>query len=216
MRIVSPRRDFIIVEDYFSSEQAAKWLEWILEIGTDRERGFHHPDLRPNRFHKSPKYPVKKYMCLGLYWDPLVYSYSTHFKDKKIKPFPIPKNLQDLCLKILKEYFPWSDYVPEAVLVNYYCDHSSMGLHIDKDEENHKAPVIGLNFGSTCRFYFEQESGELGDIRIPGNSLYIFGGTARLMRHGLGTIYSKTLSSGSETYLQNKERVNFTIRQVYN
>jgi hypothetical protein len=56
----------------------------------------------------------------------------------------------------------------------------------------------------------------LGDIRIPGNSLYIFGGTARLMRHGLGTIYSKTLSSGSETYLQNKERVNFTIRQVYN
>ena len=90
-----------------------------------------------------------------------------------------------------------------------------MGLHIDKDEEDKVSPVVGLNFGSTCRFFYEDEKGVMQDIRIPGNSIYIFGGSARLMRHGLGSIYSNTLSGGSEEFLQNKERVNLTIRQVF-
>lgn len=215
MRIVRPRTDFIIVEDYFSHEQAGEWLEWILRLGQDRERGFHHPDLRPNRFHKAPKYPVKKYMCLGLYWNPEDYLYHPKIPASNTKPFVIPKKIQDLCEHVLTEFFPYENFSPEAVMVNFYTKDSSMGLHVDKDEENHVAPVIGLNFGSSCRFFFEDERGEMKDIRIPGNSLYIFGASARLMRHGLGSIYSKSLAPGSQSILNDKERVNLTIRQVF-
>jgi alkylated DNA repair protein (DNA oxidative demethylase) len=143
------------------------------------------------------------------------YHYQAVIPDLSVKPLPIPHSLKNLCLEILKKYYSWEKYSPETVLVNYYTHDSSMGLHIDKDEEDHEAPVIGLNFGSTCRFFFENEEGGIEDIKIPGNSIYIFGRTARLMRHGLGSIYTKSLSPGSESYLQNKERINLTVRQVF-
>lgn len=214
MKIYSPRLDFVIVEDYFSPMQAATWLKLMTELGNDPERGFHHPNLRPNRFHKAPKYPVKKYMCLGLYWNPLDYLYHAQIPNSKSAPHAIPKELKELSHKILQQYFPWPNFNPQSVMVNFYTEDSSMGLHVDKDEPNKEAPVIGLNFGSTCRFFYEDEIGVKKDIRIPGNSIYIFGGSARLMRHGLGSIYAKTLAPGSEFYLQNKERLNLTIRQV--
>lgn len=215
MRISKPRSDFIIVEDYFSSGQAAEWLARILKLGADEQRGFHHPNLKPNRFHSAPKYPVKKFMCLGLYWSPLDYTYHHTIPERNVKPHPIPSSLRILALELLEKYFPYKYFSPEAVLVNFYTQNSSMGLHVDKDEEDHYAPVIGMNFGSTCRFFYESENGEVKDVLIPGNSIYIFGGQARLMRHGLGTIYAKTLSAGSEKFLISKERLNITIRQVF-
>lgn len=215
MRILRPRSDFIIVEDYFSSEQAAEWLALFLRLGQDEVRGFHHPDLRPNRFHAAPKYPVKKFMCLGLYWNPVDYRYYRQLPGHEAKPHPLPKRLMELAQSILSEYFPWPQYQPQTAMVNFYTHDSSMGMHVDKDEEDHASPVIGLNFGSTCRFFFEDDQGEIQDLRIPGNSIYIFGGRARLMRHGLGTIYAKSLAPGAEGLLQSKERLNITIRQVF-
>lgn len=215
MKKYSPRSSFVIVEDYFTPRQAAQWLALILQKGRDPIRGFHHPHVKANRFHQNPKYPVKKYMCLGLYWDPRDYHYYPIIPDFNVRPYPIPPELHELCLEILKEYYPTPGFSPEGVLVNYYTDDSSMGLHIDKDEEAQDSPVVGINFGSTCRFFFEDEVGEMKETKIPGNSVYIFGGSARSMKHGVGTIYSGTLSAGSENYLENKERVNLTIRQIY-
>lgn len=215
MKKYSPRKDFVIVEDYFDHEQAAQWLGFIEALGSDALRGFHHPFVRPNRFHKAPKYPVKKFMCLGLYWNPEDYRYLDYMPYNQERPFPIPIELKTLAKELLSQFFPWPNFDPQSVLVNFYTKDSSMGLHVDKDEEDKVSPVIGLNFGSTCRFFFEDEKGVMQDIRIPGNSVYIFGGSARLMRHGLGSIYTKTLSLGSEEFLENKERLNLTIRQVF-
>ena len=214
MKVYSPRTDFIIVEDYFSDVHAAEWLELILKLGVDPARGFHHPDLKPNRFHKAPKYPVKKFMCLGLYWNPLDYLYYEKIPHSHVAAHPIPDKLRNLSLGILEKYFPSKDYNPQSVMVNFYTSDSSMGLHVDKDEPNKAQPIIGFNFGSTCRFFFEDEEGVMKDIKLPGNSIYIFGRSARLMRHGLGSIYTKTLSPGSDRFLKNKQRVNLTIRQV--
>lgn len=214
MRVYSPRPDFVIVEDFFTPSQAAAWLALVVDLGKDPIKGFHHPHLRPNRFHKSPKYPVKKFMCLGLYWNPVDYLYREKIPGSNVRPHYIPSELIQLSKEILMKFYPTSGYQPESVMVNFYTEDSSMGLHVDKDEPNKEAPIIGLNFGSTCRFFFEDESGEMKDLKIPGNSIYIFGKSARLMRHGLGSIYSKTLAEGSEGHLKNKERLNLTIRQV--
>lgn len=215
MKIIRPRSDFVIVEDYFARDSALEILKLVTEKGSDPVRGFHHPDLRPNRFHKNPKYPVKKFMCFGLYWNPLDYLYYPLLPDTDAKPYPIPKLLRSLSQQILDEFYPFPDYSPESVLVNFYTKDSSMGLHVDKDEDDDFAPVVGMNFGSTCRFFFEDDQGEMKDLRLPGNSIYVFGKSARLMRHGLGSIYTKTLSEGSEFFLEDKERVNLTVRQVF-
>ena len=214
MKVYSPRPDFVIVEDYFDASQAAEWLSRILELGSDPQRGFIHPDLKPNRFHRAPKYPVKKYMCLGLFWNPLDYQYHQFLPGTTERPHRIPVQLDELAQKILQEFFPWEDYQPQSVLVNFYTKDSSMGLHVDKDEDDKLSPVIGLNFGSDCRFFYEDESGQIKDMRLPGNSIYIFGKSARLMRHGLGSIYAKSLAPGSGEFLSSKERVNLTIRRV--
>jgi alkylated DNA repair dioxygenase AlkB len=215
VNIYYPRTDFLIVEDYFTPLQAHIWLKAMDDLGRDERCGYHHPHLRPNRFHKTPRYPVKKFMCLGLYWNPLDYLYHEKIPGTGVRPHPIPEELKNLSDKILKEFYPTPDYVPQSVMVNFYTKDSSMGLHVDKDEPNKTAPIIGLNFGSACRFFFENEGGEIKETRIPGNSIYVFGKSARLMRHGLGTIFTKSLSPGSETFLQNKERLNLTIRQVF-
>lgn len=214
MNLINPRKDFFIVEDFFTPVQASDWLSLISFLGADEKCGFHHPDLKPNRFHKSPKYPVKKFMCLGLYWNPLDYLYYDKIPGKGVSCHKIPYELVNLSRDILERFYPTPCYIPQSVMVNYYTEKSSMGIHVDKDEPFKEAPIIGLNFGSTCRFIYEDENTEMKEVRIPGNSIYIFGGTARLMRHGLGSIYSKTLSPGSEAFLNNKERLNLTIRQV--
>jgi alkylated DNA repair dioxygenase AlkB len=214
MKVLTPRTDFVIVEDYFTGEQAAAWIKMILALGDDPIKGFTHPDLRPNRFHKTPKYPVKKFMCLGLYWNPRDYLYYDKIPGTSTRPFPIPVELSDEANKILGLFFPTPEFRPQTVMVNFYTRDSSMGLHVDKDEPYQEAPIVGLNFGSACRFFYEDETGQMAETRIPGNSVYIFGKSARLMRHGLGSIYSKTLSQGSEQLLGNKERLNLTIRQV--
>ena len=214
MNVYSPRTDFVIVEDFFTALQAAEWLNEIINLGSDKTRGFHHPDLKPNRFHKAPKYPVKKFMCLGLFWNPLDYRYYEKIPGLDVSPHPIPLKLLNLSEDIINTFYPSDRYQPQSVMVNYYTENSSMGLHVDKDEDNKEAPIIGLNFGSACRFFYENEKGEMNDVRISGNSIYIFGKSARLMRHGLGSIYTKTLSPGSDSYLKNKERLNLTIRQV--
>lgn len=153
-------------------------------------------------------------MCFGLYWNPVDYLYHEKVPGSGERPFPIPEVMNELAQKILNDFYHWENFKPQSVMVNFYTQDSSMGLHVDKDEPNKEAPVIGMNFGSTCRFFYEDVDGEMKDLRIPGNSIYIFGKSARLMRHGLGSIYTKTLASGSEEFLKNKERVNLTIRQV--
>ncbi len=214
MRVLTPRPDFVIVEDYFDASQAAQWLAFLEELGRDPVRGFHHPPVKPNRFHRAPRYPVKKYMCLGLYWNPLDYLYHERLPQTGVAPHEIPAELEILGQKILADFYPWPGFRPQSVLVNFYTTDSSMGLHVDREEEEKAAPVIGLNFGSTCRFFYEDGDGVIRDVKVPGNSVYVFGGSARMMRHGLGSIYAKTLAPGSGPFLKNKERLNLTIRQV--
>jgi alkylated DNA repair protein (DNA oxidative demethylase) len=114
-------------------------------------------------------------MCLGLYWNPLDYLYYDKIPGRGVRSHEIPKELIKLSHLILEKFYPTPEFIPQSVMVNFYTDNSSMGLHVDKDEPNKDAPIIGLNFGSTCRFFYEDEIGKLRDIRIPGNSVYIFG-----------------------------------------
>lgn len=212
MQWIHPRKDFYVAQNFFEREVAQSYLRDILRLGDDPLRGFHHPDLKPNRFHPHPKYPVSRYMGLGLYWNPLDYKYYEEFKG--YKPHPLPAWLRSLCHELAHEHFPQVSFVPEAALVNYYLKDKKMSWHTDKEEEDKRAPVIGINFGSTCRFYFENEAGEEKSFLLPSNSVYVFGESARLMRHAVGSGRMNTLSFESHGVLASGERLNITVRKV--
>lgn len=151
-----------------------------------------------------------------MYWNPVDYIYYSKIPETNLPPFPIPDFFQEFCKGILKQtHFETEKYFVEAVMVNFYTADSSMGIHIDKDEEDHCSPIIGVNFGSTCRFLYESEQGEIEEVMIPHNSVYVFGGEARLMRHGVGTIYAKTIPLEMKPYFESKERLNLTFRKVF-
>lgn len=202
---------FYLKTNFFSLNQSREYLNAILQDGQDALQGFHWAQLKANRFNLTPKYPVKKYMCYGRYWDPRDYSYKEELPNGQ-KPLKIPLWVERLANELVGELFPeTSSYRAESVLVNYYQSGDKMGKHQDRDEKNNKAPIIGISFGGSVRFYY----GEDKSLLIPGNSVYLFGGKSRMMSHGLGTIYKDSLEMSSAGLLHDKERLSLTIRQVY-
>lgn len=212
MEWTCPRTDFYVAQNFFEREVAQSYLAEVLRLGEHPVKGFHHPDLKPNRFHAHPKYPVSRYMGLGLYWNPLDYKYYSEFKGEK--PHPLPAWLVQLSCEVAREHFPHLPFEPQTALVNFYLVDKKMSWHTDKEEEDKLAPVIGVNFGSTCRFYFETEDGQEKSFMLPGNSVYVFGGSARQMRHAVGSGRRNTLSIESHGLLASGERLNITVRKV--
>lgn len=210
MKWTELRDGFYLAENVFPLDEARKHLIAILRDGEDPLRGFHHPDLKPNRFHQKPKYPVKCYMGYGHYWNPMDYRYHATLANGAT-PFLIPPWMQELARQVVSECFPHhlSTWQAQAALVNYYTGDAKMGMHVDKDEADHRAPVIGISFGGTCRFLFEDQA-----VLIPGNSVYCFGDSARLMRHGVGTTYKNSLSPEASGLLKDKERLSVTLRKI--
>jgi DNA oxidative demethylase len=208
---------FYYLENYFSPEEEIRIVKSVLELGRDERRGFKHPDLKPNRFHPKPKYPVKKYMCFGLYWNPLTYQYTPTLPESDISPFEIPSWMKHVSDKLIKLYFPEvsSIFKPQSAIINYYTEQSRMGLHTDKEEKDLRVPVIGFNFGATGRFQYINREGKTCDLKVTSGSVYLFGGPMRLMRHGLAHVYKKTAPSYLKTLIHPDERLNLTLRKVY-
>lgn len=215
------QKDFYLIHDAFSQEEALDLLHLTLKRGADEKRGFHRPKLRPNRFGTDLSYPIKKYMCYGLYWDPVTYFYEEKIPKVKLHPYPIPDFLLEKSKSLVSLLFPhhMSHFRLDSTLVNYYCvddqgKDSKLSLHQDKDEGDKTFPVIGFSLGSTAKFVFEDHLGMLKEILIPDRSCYLFGDSSRLMRHGVKNVLSKTLPTHYDGLLRNKERINFTSRKV--
>lgn len=209
--------DFYFIPNYFSSSEQQCLVKKMINLGLDSAKGFHYPDLKPHRFNAKPKYPVKKYMCLGLYWNPLDYLYNNLIPQHQVSPHPIGNDFKTLSKKIIKKTFPlWEKtYKAEAILVNYYLQKDKMGWHTDKEEKDLKAPVIGISLGSEARFQYENKKGEKKNLHLPSGSIYVFAETARLMRHSIAHVYTKTLPDSLKDLLGPGERISLTIRKVF-
>jgi alkylated DNA repair dioxygenase AlkB len=214
-------QDFFLIENIITQEDALKLSKDTLSSGLDPIKGFKNPKLKPNRFGKNLFYPVKKYMCYGLYWDPLTYLYTETVPDSDLKPFLIPNNLLEIAHDALKIFFPHhaGNSIFHTCLVNYYSKSidgkdSKMSLHQDKDELDKNFPVVGLSLGSTAKFYFENSRKQMQEILIPDRSLYLFGDSMRLMRHGIKNVLSRSLPDYYKQ-LTNKERLSYTLRKVF-
>ncbi|MFZ4714285.1 MAG: alpha-ketoglutarate-dependent dioxygenase AlkB [Bacteriovoracaceae bacterium] len=210
-----------MIENVLTPSEAVAFVKQTLALGQDEIRGFLKPKLKPNRFGGDLYYPVKKYMCYGLYWDPRTYFYEETLPGTKTKPFAIPDLLQTLANTWVEKLFPHhgQNCRFDSCLVNYYSKDetgkdSKLSLHVDKEEKDKVFPVIGLSLGSTAKFVFEDGRGVMQELLIPDRSLYLFGDSMRLMRHGVKNVLSGTLPPIYAADLLMKERLNFTLRKV--
>lgn len=120
---------------------------------------------------------------------------------------PLPQSLKAL----------WKDVAaypaePEACLINWYAPGAKLGLHVDADEEDTRAPVVSVSLGDDAWF-------RIGGLRrrdptqrvlLQSGDVIVLGGPARLTYHGIDRIVA-----GTNTLLDEDGRFNLTMRRVH-
>jgi alkylated DNA repair protein (DNA oxidative demethylase) len=116
---------------------------------------------------------------------------------------PIPARL----LALWADLTGWPD-PPDACLVNLYRGPAKMGLHQDRDEQNHRAPVLSVSLGDTAVFRIGAAAGgPTRTVRLASGDVCALGGPARLARHGVDRVIAA--SSG---LVPGGGRINLTLR----
>jgi alkylated DNA repair protein (DNA oxidative demethylase) len=109
----------------------------------------------------------------------------------------------------------WSDLTgwpepPDACLVNLYRGEAKMGLHQDRDEQDHSAPVLSVSLGDTAVFRIgAAEGGPTRTVRLASGDVCALTGPARLARHGIDRVIA-----GSSTLVPAGGRINLTLRRA--
>ncbi|HWE44527.1 MAG TPA: alpha-ketoglutarate-dependent dioxygenase AlkB [Caulobacteraceae bacterium] len=118
---------------------------------------------------------------------------------------PIPKAVLEVW-----EAFAEVSAPPDACLVNLYRDGARMGLHQDRDEEDFSFPVVSISLGDPAVFRIgPAKGGKTLSVRLNSGDVCVFGGPARLARHGVDRVLE-----GGSTLIPGGGRLNLTLRRA--
>ena len=134
------------------------------------------------------------------------YRYDAHHP-KTGQPWPaLPKILQDLWDDVSAYQAP-----PEACLINWYREDTKMGLHIDQDEQDVRAPVVSVSLGDPAMFRLGgiKRGGPTHGIKLFSGDVVVLGGAARMCYHGVSKVYY-----GQSALVPRGGRINLTMRRV--
>lgn len=103
----------------------------------------------------------------------------------------------------------YTNFRPDACLINRYSPGSKMGLHQDRDERDFAQPIVSVSLGLPITFNFGGDSRNDPSIKVKlqHGDVVVFGGESRLAFHGVGT-----LRRGQHAITGNS-RFNLTLRQ---
>jgi alkylated DNA repair protein (DNA oxidative demethylase) len=122
---------------------------------------------------------------------------------------PMPGAFTDLAARAA-EQAGFSDFAPDACLINQYEPGARLSLHQDKDEQDFGAPIVSVSLGLPAVFLF----GGLhrGDTpqRLPltHGDVVVWGGPSRLRYHGV-----LALDDGQHPVV-GRYRLNLTFRKA--
>ena len=166
------------------------------------------PPFTPRMPRTGKPFSVRMTNCGPLGWvsDVAGYRYQARHPETGA-PWPkIPPRLLALWADLAGYPLP-----PEACLVNLYGAGTRMGLHQDRDEADLDAPVVSVSLGDTA--VFRIGGAARGDptrsLRLASGDVFVFGGPARLIFHGIDRVIA-----GSSTLLSEGGRLNCTLRRV--
>jgi alkylated DNA repair protein (DNA oxidative demethylase) len=84
----------------------------------------------------------------------------------------------------------FSDFEPDACLINRYEPGAKMSLHQDKDERDFDQPIVSVSLGLPAVFLFGGMKRSDKVVRIPlaHGDVVVWGGPARLRYHGIAPL----------------------------
>jgi alkylated DNA repair protein (DNA oxidative demethylase) len=126
------------------------------------------------------------------------------------KPWPaMPKLVTDLAGRAAAAA-GFTDFAPDACLVNRYAPGARMSLHQDKDERDFTQPIVSISLGLPATFLFGglKRSDRPKRLRLESGDIVVWGGPARLVFHGIDP-----LPAGIDS-LTGGCRYNLTLRKA--
>jgi alkylated DNA repair protein (DNA oxidative demethylase) len=101
-------------------------------------------------------------------------------------------------------------FEPDACLINRYVPGARMSLHQDKDEQDHKAPVVSVSLGIPAVFQFGglSRSDPVQRMTLLHGDVVVWGGEDRLRFHGILPVKPAVHP------LLGEQRVNLTFRKA--
>lgn len=131
---------------------------------------------------------------------------STHPKNGN--PWPaIPQAL----LKLWDDVTGY-DARPEACLINWYHkEKTSMGMHVDLDEHDLRAPVVSVSLGDPAMFRIggPKRGGATKGLKLYSGDVVVLAGDARICHHGVSKVFY-----GESALVPKGGRINLTMRRV--
>lgn len=103
----------------------------------------------------------------------------------------------------------FSDFVPDACLINRYVQGAKMSLHQDKNEQDLDQPVVSVSLGIPAVFLFGglNRADKAIRVKLAHGDVVVWGGPARSRYHGV-----LPLKEGHHS-LVGDQRINLTFRK---
>jgi len=135
---------------------------------------------------------------------------------------PFPKDLADSVIELVSK-IGFSDYKPEAGIVNYYQLDDTLTGHVDRSEPNMEAPLVSISFGNSAILLLGglNRDDPVTPIIVRNGDISILSGPCRRYYHGIPKILNETTIDDQEfdespfMRLIKNSRININIRQVY-
>jgi len=144
---------------------------------------------------------------LGWTTDPSGYRY-TALDPRSRQPWPaMPETLRQLAAHAAADA-GFSEFVPDACLINRYVPGAKMSLHQDKNERCYTAPVVSVSLGLPAVFLFggHARSDKPEKISLFHGDVVVWGGVDRLRFHGVMPV------KGGTHPIMGAQRINLTFR----
>lgn len=126
--------------------------------------------------------------CGGLGWttDARGYRYAP-LDPLSGQPWPaMPQAFAALCQQA-SAAAGYSDFQPDACLINRYLPGAKLSLHQDKDEPDLGAPIVSVSLGLPAVFQFggSRRGDPLKRVLLEHGDVVVWGGPSRLFYHGV-------------------------------
>jgi DNA oxidative demethylase len=150
--------------------------------------------------------------CGGVGWvsNPGGYRYDPVDPDTGA-PWPaMPQTFMDLAVRAAAEA-GFTQYNPDACLINRYVRGAKLSLHQDRDEKDAWAPIVSVSLGLPAVFLWggKRRSDPVRRLRLESGDIAVWGGPARFVYHGVAP-----LKDGQHP-LTGAARINLTFRKVF-
>lgn len=199
-------REQIGEESYVLRGYALPWIERLLpELRSVLAQSPLRQMVTPGGFTLSAALSS----CGDLGWttDSAGYRYSP-VDPRNLQPWPaMPDSLRQLATDAATDA-GFSDFSPDACLINRYVPGARMSLHQDKNERSYSAPVVSVSLGLPAVFLFggHERSSKTRKISLFHGDVVVWGGVDRLRFHGVLPIKEGMHS------VMGPQRINLTFR----